>query len=48
MAHTPYKQTNDVINKSTQEFADMSSEVLGSVNALTNSHIEISTNIIQS
>ena len=47
MANTPYKQTNDAVNKSTQELAEMRSEVLGIVNALTNSHKEILTNINQ-
>ena len=36
-----YKQTNDIINKLTHEFAEIRSEVLGSVNALTTSHEEI-------
>ena len=48
MANTPYKQTNDAINKLTQEFVDIRSAVLGSLNAFTNSHKEILTNIYQS
>ena len=47
MANKPHKQTNDAINKLTQEFAEIHSEVLGSVKALTNSHEEILTNINQ-
>ena len=41
MAHTLYEQTNNEIIKLTQEFVEMHSEVLGSVNALTNSDKEI-------
>ena len=44
-AHTPYKQTYVAINKLICEWAEMSSEVLGSVNAITNSHEEILTNM---
>ena len=45
MTRTPYKQTNNAINMLTQEFVEMRSEVLGSVNALTNAHEDILTNI---
>ena len=47
MVNTPYKQTNNAINKLTQEFTEMRSEVLGSVNADTNLHKEILTYINQ-
>ena len=47
VANTPYKQTNGAINKLTQKFVEMRSEVLGSVNALTNLHEQILTNINQ-
>ena len=47
MANTSYKQTKDAINKLKQEFAEIHSEVLGSVIALTNSHEGILTNINQ-
>ena len=47
MANTPYKQSNNAINKLTQEFAEMYSDVLGYVNALTKSHKEFLTNINQ-
>ena len=44
MAHTQYLQTNAAINKLNREFADIHSQVLGIVNALTASHDEILTN----
>ena len=45
MQKTPYHQANQAIQKLTKEFAEMWSEVLSSVNALTEAYADIFTNI---